>query len=175
MGKAVLLELQTIRAKLEEENRNLQEKQKNLQVNVSLLKEKVTIEILEKKQKELQNKVINLEAKGIKLESKLIKEKREIQKTEINTEPTIQKVVSKSNRKNPLSEKTKTLKNKRNSQIILSLGAIFAFVGLLLLAMYNPLSFFPWILLFFGLLIGAWGIYDLSHNPTTKSFDYGSE
>jgi len=94
--------------------------------------------------------------------------KREIQKTEIKTEPTIQKETLEPNRKNPLSEKKKSLKDKKNSQIILSLGAIFAFVGLLLLVMYDPLSFFPWILLFFGLLVGAWGIYDLSHNETQK-------
>jgi hypothetical protein len=56
----------------------------------------------------------------------------------------------------------KTNTNKRNNQIILSLGAVFAFAGLLLLVMYDPLSFFPWIILFFGLLVGAWGTYDLS-------------
>jgi hypothetical protein len=44
------------------------------------------------------------------------------------------------------------------------LGAVFAFAGLLLLVMYDPLSFFPWILLIFGLLVGAWGTYDLSQS-----------
>ena len=167
MANAALLEVRTLRANLEEEIRDLREKQKNLEEDVSHLEEKVAIESLEKKQKKLQKTVSKLEAQEIKLESK-IKEPKKIRKTE--TEPKIQKEAIGSHLGKKPSEETKSLKNKKTSQIIFSLGVVFAFVGLVLLAMYDPLSFFPWIFLFFGLLVGAWGIFEKFGTTKDKRF-----
>ena len=161
MANSALSELRILRANLEEEIRDLREKQKDLEEDASLLEEKVAIESLEKKQKKLQETVSKLEAQEIKLESK-IKEPKKIQKTE--TEPKIQKEVIGFNIAKKPSEETKSLKNKKTSQIIFSLGVVFAFVGLVLLAIYDPLSFFPWVFLFFGLLVGGWGIFDILRN-----------